>query len=129
MIKFVFNIFNLNGNSLQIRSKQRATSASTQNQGMSFKLPEFQSDTIKQASNMRMHKPQICIVNHNHFAVITWFGTHIIVHGSKSSNFKRSTFKLKIQLFIFTKNLAKQFVLIAKDNLKLDDSQRKTLRG
>jgi hypothetical protein len=47
----------------------------------------------------------------------------------ESSDFRRSIFKLKIQLFVFTKNLAKQLVLIAKGILKLDDSQRKTLRG
>jgi hypothetical protein len=51
------------------------------------------------------------------------------MRGSKSSNFGRSTFKLKIQLFVFMKNLAKQFVLIVKSILKLDDSQRKTLEG
>jgi hypothetical protein len=51
------------------------------------------------------------------------------VRRSKSSNFERSTFKLKIQHFVFTKNLAKQLVLIAKGILKLDDSQRKTLGG
>jgi hypothetical protein len=78
---------------------------------------------------MRMYKSQIRIVNHDYFIIITWFSTHIIVHGSKSSNFKRSTFKLKIQLFVFTKNLAKQLVLIAKGILKLDNSQRKTLGG
>jgi hypothetical protein len=49
------------------------------------------------------------------------------VHGSKSSNFGRSTFKLKIQIFVFTKNLAKQLVLIAKGIIKLDDSKGKTL--
>jgi hypothetical protein len=37
--------------------------------------------------------------------------------------------KLKIQLFVLTKNLAKQLVLIAKSILKLDDSQKKTLGG
>jgi hypothetical protein len=96
---------------------------------MSFELSEFHSGTIKQASDMRMHKPQICIVNHNHFAVVTWFGTCIIVRGLKSGNFGRSTFKLKIQLFVFMKNLAKQLVLIAKGILKLDDSKEKTLGG
>jgi hypothetical protein len=59
----VLKILNLNGSSLQIRSKQRATSADTQKCGTSFELPEFQSGTIKQASNTGMHKPQICIVN------------------------------------------------------------------
>jgi hypothetical protein len=96
---------------------------------MSFKLSEFQSGTFKQASNMIMHKPQISRVNNNHFVVITLFGTHIIMRGSKSSNFGRSTFKLKIQLFVFMKNLAKQLILIAKGILKLDDYQRKTLGG
>jgi hypothetical protein len=71
---------------------------------------------------MRMLKSQICIVDSDHFAVITWFGTHIIVCGLKSSNFGRITFKLKIQLFVLMKNLAKQLVLIAKGILKLDDS-------
>jgi hypothetical protein len=129
MIKFVLKIFNLNGSSLQIRSKQRTSGASTKQCGTSFELSKFQSGTIMQARNMRMHKPQIRIVNHDHFAGITWFGTHIIMHGSKSSNFGRSTLKLKIQLFGFTKNLAKRLVLIAKGTFKLNDSQRKTLRG
>jgi hypothetical protein len=105
MIKFVLKIFNLNGSSLQIRSKQRTSGASTMQWGMSFELSEFLSGTIKQASNMRMHKPQIRIVDYDHFTVITWFCTHIIMHGSKSSNFGRSTFMLKIQLFVFTKIL------------------------
>jgi hypothetical protein len=123
----VLKIFNLNGSSLQIRSKQRTSGASTKQCGMSFELTEFHSDIIKQASDMRMHKPQIRIVHHDHFAVVTWFDTHIIVRGSKSSNFRRSIFKLKIQLFIFAKNLTKQLVLIAKGILKLDDSKGKTL--
>jgi hypothetical protein len=78
---------------------------------------------------MKTHKSQIRIDNYNHFAVITWFGIHIIMRGSKSSNFRRSTFKLKIQPFVFPKNLAKQLVLIAKGILMLDNSQRKTLGG
>jgi hypothetical protein len=40
---------------------------------------------------------------------------------------EESTFKLKIQLFVFTKNLVKQLVLIAKSVLKLDNSKGKTL--
>jgi hypothetical protein len=51
--------------------------------------------------------------------------THIIMRRSNSSDFRSSTFKLKIQLFVFTKNLAKQFVLIGKGILKLDDSQKR----
>jgi hypothetical protein len=61
--------------------------------------------------------------------MITWLGTHIIVHGSKRSNLRKRTLKLKIQLFVLTKNLAKQLVLIAKGILKFGDSQRKTLGG
>jgi hypothetical protein len=51
----------------------------------------------------------------------------IIVHGSKRSNLRKRTLKLKIQPFVLTKNLAKQFVLVAKCILKLADSRRKTL--
>jgi hypothetical protein len=76
-----------------------------------------------------VYEPKIRIVNHNHITVITWLGTHIIVRGSKRSNFRKSTFKLKIQFLVLTKNLAKQLVLIAKGILKLNDSQIKTLRG
>jgi hypothetical protein len=129
MIKFVLKIFNLNGNNLQIKSKQRTSGASTKQCGMRFELSKFPSGTIKQASHMKMHKPHIHIVNRDPFAVITWFGTHIIMRRSKSSDFRRSTFELKIQPFVFTKNLAKQLVLIAKGILKLDDSQKKTLGG
>jgi hypothetical protein len=77
---------------------------------------------------MRVYEPQIHIVNHDHIAVITWLGTHIIMHRLKTGSFKRSTFKLKIQFFIFTKNIAKQLVLVAKGIFKLNDSQGKTLR-
>jgi hypothetical protein len=52
MIKFVLKIFNLNGSSLQIRSKHRATSAGTQKCGTSFELSEFQLGTVKQPSNI-----------------------------------------------------------------------------
>jgi hypothetical protein len=41
MIKYVLKIFNLNGSSLQIRSKQRTTRASTKQSGTSFELFEF----------------------------------------------------------------------------------------
>jgi hypothetical protein len=44
--------------------------------------------------------------------VITWLGSHFIMRGSKRSNLRK-----------------KQLVLIAKGILKLDDSERKTLRG
>jgi hypothetical protein len=127
MINFVLKIFNLNDSNLQIRSKQRTSGASIKQYGTSFELSEFQPVTIKQASNMGMHNPQIHIINHDHIALITWFGTHIIMHGSKRGNFRRSTFQLKIQLFILMKNLAKQLVLVAKGIFKLDNSQGKTL--
>jgi hypothetical protein len=127
MIKFVLKILNLNGSNLQIRSKQWATSAGTQNCGMSFELSVLQSGTIKQASNMGMHKPQIRIVNHDHIALITWFGTHITVRGSKRSNLRRSTFKLRIQFLVLMKDFTKQLVLVAKRIFKFGDSQRKTL--
>jgi hypothetical protein len=129
MIEFVLNIFNLNGSSLQIRSKQRASGASTKQCETSFELSEFQPSAIKQASNTGMHKPQIRIINNYHIALITWFGTRIIVHGSKRGNFRRSTFQLKIQLLILMKNLTKQLVLVAKGIFKLDDSQGKILGG
>jgi hypothetical protein len=129
MIEFVLKIFNLNGSSLQIRSKQWTSGASTKQCGTSFELSEFQPSTIKQASNMGMHKPQIHIINHDHIALITWFGTRIIMCGSKRGNFRRSTFQLKIQLLILTKNLTKQLVLVVKGIFKLDDSQGKTLGG
>jgi hypothetical protein len=56
MNKFMLKIFNLNGSSLQLRSKQRATSASTQKCGTRFELSEFQQSTIKQTSNMRVYE-------------------------------------------------------------------------
>jgi hypothetical protein len=77
---------------------------------------------------MKMDEPQIRIANHDHSAVFTWFGTHIIVRGSKRSNFGKRIFKFKIQLFVLTKNLAKQLDLVAQSIFKFSDSQRKTLR-
>jgi hypothetical protein len=74
-----------------------------------------------------MHEPQIYIGNHDHSAVFTWFGTHIIVRGSKRYNFGKRIFKLKIQLFVFMKNLAKQLVLVAESIFKFSDSERKIL--
>jgi hypothetical protein len=122
MIKYMLKIINLNNRSLQIRSKHRTASASTKQSRTSFELSEFQSGTIKQPSNMRMHEPQIHIVNHDHSAVITWLSTHTIMNISKRSNFGKSTFNFKIQLFVLTKNLAKQFVLIALIILKVNGS-------
>jgi hypothetical protein len=129
MLKFVLKIFDLNSRSLQFRSKQRTTRASTKQRGTSFELSEFQPSTIKQTSNLRMHEPQILIVNHDHIAVITRFGTHIIMHGSKRSNFRNGTFKFKIKLLVLMKNLAKKLVLVANGIIKLNDSQRKAIGG
>jgi hypothetical protein len=58
------------------------------------------------------NEPQIRTINHDHIAVITSFGTHIIVHRSKRSNFRKITFKLKIQLLVLTENLANQLGLL-----------------
>jgi hypothetical protein len=124
----VLKIFNLNGSSLQIRFKHRATSVGTQKCGTSFEPSEFQSDTIKQASNTRVNEPQIHIVNHDHSTSITWLGTHIIVRGLKRSNLRKRTLKLKIQLFVLMKKLIKQLVLAANSIFKFGNSQRKTLR-
>jgi hypothetical protein len=122
MIKFVLKILNLNGSSLQIRSKYRATSAGTEKCGTSFDLSEFQPGTVKQPSNMRVNELQICIVNHHHSTSVTWLGIHIIVRGSKRSNLRKRILKLKIQLFVLTKNLTKQLVLVAKSIFKFGDS-------
>jgi hypothetical protein len=122
-------ILNLNGCSLQIRSKHRTTSASTQKCGMSFELSEFQLDTMKQTSNMRVNESCIHIVNHDHSTSVTWLDTHIIMRGSKRSNLRKRTLKLKIQLFVLSKNLTKQLILITKCIFKFGDSQRKTLGG
>jgi hypothetical protein len=129
MIKFMLKICNLNGSSLQIRSKQWTTSASTQKCGMSFELYEFQPSIIKQTSNMRVYELQIRIINHDHITVITWLGTHIIVRGLKRSNLRKRTPKLKIQLFVLMEDLIKQLVLIEKSIFKFDDSQRKIIGG
>jgi hypothetical protein len=49
------------------------------------------------------------------------------MRGSKRRNFRKCIFKLKIQLFVFAKNLIKQLVLVAQSIFKISDSQRKTL--
>jgi hypothetical protein len=48
------------------------------------------------------------------------------VRGLKRSNLRKGTLNLKIQLFVLTKKLANQLILIAKGILKFGDSQRKT---
>jgi hypothetical protein len=78
---------------------------------------------------MWVYEPHIKVVYHDHIIVITWLGTHIIVRGSKRSNLRKRTFKLKIQFLVLTKDLTKQLVLVAKSIFKFDDSQRKTLGG
>jgi hypothetical protein len=49
------------------------------------------------------------------------------MHGLKRSNLKISTFKLKIQFLVLTKDFTKQLILVAKSIFKFGDSQRKTL--
>jgi hypothetical protein len=127
MIKFALKIFNLNSRSLQIRSKQGTSSTSTKQRGTRFELSEFQFGTLKLTCNFRVHGSQIYIVNHDYSAVIIWFDTHIIVHGSKRRNLRKIIFQLKIQLFVLSKNLIKQLVLVAKGILKLNDSQERPL--
>jgi hypothetical protein len=78
---------------------------------------------------MRVYELEICIVNHDHFTVITWFGTHIIMRRLKRSNLRKCTRKLRIQFLVLTKNLAKQVVLVAQSIFKFSDLQRKTLGG
>jgi hypothetical protein len=128
MITFVLKIFNLNGSGLQIRSKQRTTSASTQKCGTSFELSEFQPGTVKQTSIMRVNESQICIVNHDRSTSVTCLGTHIIVRGSKRNNLKKKNSQAQDSTFCSHENLTKQLVLVTKSILKFSDSQRKTLR-
>jgi aromatic ring-opening dioxygenase LigB subunit len=78
---------------------------------------------------LTVHQSQVSIVHYDHFAIFTWLSTNIIVHNLKRGNFRTRTFKLKIQLLVLTKNIVKQFILIAQGILKLSDSQRKTLEG
>jgi hypothetical protein len=78
---------------------------------------------------MWVYKPQIRIVNHDHNTAITWLGTYIIMCGSKRSNLRKGTLKLKIQLLVLTKDFTNQLVLVAKSIFKFSDSRRKTLGG
>jgi hypothetical protein len=52
---------------------------------MSFELSEFQFGTLKLTYNLSVHNPQVSIFYHNHFAIFTWFSTHIIVHRLKKA--------------------------------------------
>jgi hypothetical protein len=47
----------------------------------------------------------------------------------KEKQFQKKHFSAQDLTFYSHENLAKQLVLVAKGILKLDDSQRKTLRG
>jgi hypothetical protein len=49
------------------------------------------------------------------------------MRGSKRSNLRRNTFKLKIQFLVLAKDFTKQIVLAAKSIFKFSKSQRKTL--
>jgi hypothetical protein len=58
---------------------------------------------------------------------MVWHSYHHAQIEEKQS--QKRTFKLKVQLPVFKKNLAKQLILVAKGILKLGDSQTKTLGG
>jgi hypothetical protein len=128
----VLKIFNLNGSSLQIRSKQQTGGASTKQCGTSFELFESQPDTIKQASNTGMHKPQIRIISNTGMQAPSTY--HMVWHSYhrawiEERQFQKKHFLAQDSIFIRTENLAKQLVLVAKGIFKLDVSQGKTLGG
>jgi hypothetical protein len=100
----MLKIFNLNGTILQIRSKQRATSASTKLQGMSFELSEFQLGTVKLSSNLSVHQSQVSIVHLDHFAIVTWLSTHIIMHWLKRSNLRKKNSNSRFN-FLFSRKI------------------------
>jgi hypothetical protein len=79
--------------------------------------------------NLNVHNPQIIIIHHDHIAIFTWFSTHIIVLRLEGSNFSKRVFKLKIKIFVLTKNFAKQFVLTTQSILKFVHFIRKTIIG
>jgi hypothetical protein len=115
--------------SVQLKFKLGTFQTSTQQQGMSFELFEFQLGTLKLTCNLSVRNLQINIVYHDHIAIFAWLSTHIIVHRSKRSNFSKRVFQFKIQLFVFTKKLAKQLILAVQSILKLNNLERKTLEG
>jgi hypothetical protein len=88
--------------------------------GTSFELSEFQPGTIKQTSNSRVQKPQIYIVNHDHSSVITWSDTHIIMHGSKRSNFRKALSSSRFS-FLFSRKHCK---VIYPDCKRYSQAQR-----
>jgi hypothetical protein len=102
----VLKIINLNGSSLQIRSKQRATSASTQKCGTSFfELSAFQPSTISKLatcecmSHISAQLTMIILQLSHGLALISSCADR------REAISEKSTFKLKIQLFVFVKNL------------------------
>jgi hypothetical protein len=58
---------------------------------------------------------------------MVWHSYHHAQIEEKQS--QKRTFKFKIKLLVFTKNHAKQLILVAKGILKLNDYQRKIIRG
>jgi hypothetical protein len=58
---------------------------------------------------------------------MVWHSYHHAWIEEKQS--QKRTLNLKVQLFVLTKNLTKQLVLVAKSIFKFGDSQRKTLEG
>jgi hypothetical protein len=61
----------------------------------------FQFGTLKLTCNSRVHEQQIHIVNHDHSAVIIWFGTHIIMHKLKRSNLRKELSSSRLS-FLFS---------------------------
>jgi hypothetical protein len=127
--QFRLKFFKLEGMSVQLNFRLGTSQTSTQQQGTSFELFEFQLGTLQLTCNLSVHNSQINIVHHDHIAIFTWLSTHIIVHRSETSNFRKRVFQFKIQLFVLTKKLAKQLILVAQSILKLDNLGRKTLEG
>jgi hypothetical protein len=55
--QFCLMFFNLEGTSVQLKFKIGTFQTSTQQQGMSFELFEFQLGTLKLTCNLTMHNP------------------------------------------------------------------------
>jgi hypothetical protein len=101
----MLKIFNLNGISLQIRSKQETSSASIKQHGMSFDLSEFQPNTLKSTCDLSVHQPQVSIVNHDHFVIFTWLSTYIIMHWPKRSNLEQELSSSRFNFLFLWKTL------------------------
>jgi hypothetical protein len=54
---------------------------------------------------MRMHQPQVSIVHNNHFIIVTWFSTHIIVHCLKEAISEEAFFSSRFNILFSRKTL------------------------